>query len=142
MEWIVDRAKDARIGIDARMLSHEKAVLLNAQLGPKGCKLFYPPQNLVDLIWKDKPARSREFIYVQPSHFAGMAASEKLSMLRGWISRQPPSVPTYSKREAKDSEKQVATLISNLSCIGVFGAHLHDIRANTISSMAAEPTRR
>src|SRR5882757_8680618 len=46
-EWLVDRAKDSRIGIDARMVSYAKATDLNTQLSPKGSKLVYPPQNLI-----------------------------------------------------------------------------------------------
>lgn len=118
IEWLVDRAKDSRIGIDARMLPHEKAILLNTELAPKKSKLFYPPQNLVDLIWKDKPSRSREPVFVQPLRFTGMEASAKLSELRKWIKSQPPSVPSYSKREPTDADKHVGTLISNLSSIG------------------------
>jgi Xaa-Pro aminopeptidase len=54
------------------MLSHEKAMSLNAQLAPKNSKLAYPPQNLIDLLWKDKPSRSKKPIYVQPDEFTGM----------------------------------------------------------------------
>lgn len=118
MDWIVDRAHDVRIGIDARMLPHEKAVALNAQLGPKNCKLFYPPQNLVDLIWTDKPAKSRLPIFVQPVSFTGLEAGAKLERLRGWIKEQAPILPPYSKRSPTDADKHVGTLVSNLACIG------------------------
>ncbi|KAI0779249.1 Creatinase/aminopeptidase [Fomes fomentarius] len=116
-EWLIVRAKDNKIGIDARLISYEKATALNNELKPKGSKLQYPPQNLVDLVWRDKPARSKESIYVQPMEFAGVGAGEKLSRLREWIKRQRPSVPSYSRAEPKPSQMQVATLISNLSSI-------------------------
>jgi Xaa-Pro aminopeptidase len=66
-----DRAKDSRIGIDARMIAHEKATLLNSKLTSRSSKLVFPPQNLVDLVWKDKPQKPREPIFVQPVEFAG-----------------------------------------------------------------------
>lgn len=122
IEWLADRAKDAKIGIDARMITHEKATQLNSKLQPKNSKLIYPPQNLVDLIWKDKPSRSREPIFVQPFQFTGMEAGAKMSALRSWISEQAPSVPSYSKAEAKPSQVQVASLVSSLPNIGMLSS--------------------
>ncbi|KAI0746192.1 Creatinase/aminopeptidase [Earliella scabrosa] len=116
-EWILQRANDSKIGIDARLISYEKATALNNELKPKNSKLQYPPQNLVDLVWREKPARSKEPIYVQPQEFTGTSAGEKLRRLREWVKRQRPSVPSYSKAEPKPSQMQVATLISNLSSI-------------------------
>ncbi|KAF9806572.1 hypothetical protein IEO21_08640 [Rhodonia placenta] len=101
VEWLTERARDVRVGIDSRMVSHHTATALNQALIGKNSKLVYPPQNLVDLIWDGKPSRSREPIFVQPHRFTGMEASAKLAELRAWISRQPPSM-------------QVATLISSL----------------------------
>lgn len=118
VEWLTERARDVRVGIDSRMVSHHTATALNQALIGKNSKLVYPPQNLVDLIWDGKPSRSREPIFVQPHRFTGMEASAKLAELRAWISRQPPSVPTYSKSEPKPSQMQVATLISSLPNIG------------------------
>ncbi|EMD33796.1 hypothetical protein CERSUDRAFT_56676 [Gelatoporia subvermispora B] len=93
-DWLSDRAKNTRIGIDARMITHEKATALNAALQPTGSKLFFPPQNLIDLIWRNKPTRSRQLIFVQPNQFAGMEAGAKLAKVREWISEQPPSMPS------------------------------------------------
>ncbi|RDX41089.1 Creatinase/aminopeptidase [Lentinus brumalis] len=116
-EWIVQHANDSKIGMDARLISYEKATALNNELKPKNSKLQYPPQNLVDLVWREKPARSREPIYVHKRNFAGMPANDKLSRVRKWITQQRPSVPSYSKAAPKPSQMQVATLISNLSSI-------------------------
>lgn len=118
IDFLVTRIKESRIGIDARMLPHQKAVLLNSQLQSKASKLFYPPQNLVDLIWKEKPPRSKEQIYVQPLKYTGMEAGKKLARLREWIGEQAPSVPSYSKAPPTAGQMQAGTLISNLGCIG------------------------
>ncbi|KZT65340.1 Creatinase/aminopeptidase [Daedalea quercina L-15889] len=116
-EWLVDRARDTRIGIDARMVLHEKASALNPLLHSRNSKLVYPPQNLVDLIWAEKPSRSKEPVYVQPYELTGKHAGAKLAELREWIRQQPPTLPTFSKLEAKPSQMQVATLISSLPSI-------------------------
>ena len=117
-EWIIDRADGSKIGIDARLISYQTATALNNALKPKNSKLHYPPQNLVDLVWRDKPARSREPIYVQPKEFSGTGAGEKLTRLRHWVGQQRPAMPSYSKAEPKPSQMQVATLVANLSSIG------------------------
>ena len=117
-EWLVRRADNSKIGIDARLISYEKATALNAELKSKNSKLQYPPQNLVDLVWREKPSKSREPIYVQPQEFTGLGAGQKLDMIREWISSEPPSVPSYSKSPPKPSQMQTATLLSNLSSIG------------------------
>jgi Xaa-Pro aminopeptidase len=66
------QAGSSRIGIDARMISHEKATLLNSKLSSMESKLVYPPQNLVDLIWKAKPIKPDAAIYIQSTEFAGV----------------------------------------------------------------------
>jgi Xaa-Pro aminopeptidase len=52
--FLQERVRNSRIGInDARMISHEKATLINFKINTHAIdsKLVYPPQNLVDLIW-------------------------------------------------------------------------------------------
>ncbi|KAF9645429.1 Creatinase aminopeptidase [Thelephora ganbajun] len=106
MEWLVDRAEDSRIGIDARMLSYSKATELRNLLSPKGSKLVHPPQNLVDLIWRDKPSRSKEPIFTCPMEFTGRSTLDKLADIRTWI------------RETLTVDKShVATLITALDAI-------------------------
>jgi len=100
------------------MISHEKANLINTKIQSKDSKLIYPPQNLVDLIWKEKPTKSLEKVYVQSTEFAGRDATYKLSKLRDWIKQQPASVPSYSKQEPNASQMHVATLVTSLTCIG------------------------
>ncbi|TBU37642.1 hypothetical protein BD309DRAFT_994978 [Dichomitus squalens] len=89
-QWIIDRAKYPDIGIDARLISYETATALNSALKPKNSKLHYPPQNLVDLVWREKPPRSKELIHCPASG---------LARLREWVRRQRPTMPSYSKSE-------------------------------------------
>ncbi|KAI6037564.1 Creatinase aminopeptidase [Pisolithus marmoratus] len=106
IDWLVDRAKDAKVGIDARMISHEKATRLNTQLNAKGSKLIFPPQNFIDLCWKDKPTRSKE----------------------PWIRSQRPAVIPYSKSPPTRAQAHVGTLITSLSNI----AYLLNLRGSDI----------
>ncbi|KDR67798.1 hypothetical protein GALMADRAFT_257642 [Galerina marginata CBS 339.88] len=117
IEWLESRAKNSRIGVDARMISHEKATLINSKINSKDSKLIYPPQNLVDLIWVEKPTKSLAKIYIQSTEFAGRDATYKLEKLRDWIRQQAPSIPSYSKQEPTPAQMHVATLVTSLSCI-------------------------
>lgn len=60
------------------MLAHEKATVLNTKLSPLDSKLVYPPQNLVDLVWRDKPPKPKEPVYEQGTEFTGTLFSSLL----------------------------------------------------------------
>jgi len=100
------------------MLSYSKATELNNQLTPKGSKLVYPPQNLIDLVWKDKPLRSKEPIFVHSMEFTGRSTADKLDAIRTWIRDTPPSTNSYSKSSPTADKYQVATLVAALDSIG------------------------
>ena len=101
------------------MISHEKALLINSKILSKNSKLIYPPQNLVDLIWRDKPTKSLEKVYIQSIEFTGKEAASKLSKLREWIRQQPPD-KSYPNKVTGPMDIPVATLVTSLSCIGTF----------------------
>ncbi|KAI0318858.1 Creatinase/aminopeptidase [Amylostereum chailletii] len=117
IDWISDRAKDSKIGIDARMIAHEKAMQLHSQLQTKNSKLAYPPQNFVDLIWHERPSRSKKPVYIQGIEYTGRDASKKLADVRTWIAKQRPSVPSYSKAPPTASQMHVGTLVTSLQSI-------------------------
>jgi Xaa-Pro aminopeptidase len=100
------------------MLSHEKGTHLKTLLERKNSTLVHPRQNLVDLIWKDKPSRSKELIYVQESNYMVREAADKLAELRAWVRAQPPAVPPYSKAVPTQQHKHIGTLVTSLPCIG------------------------
>lgn len=100
------------------MISHDKATRLNSQLTAKGSKLIFPPQNFVDLCWKDKPQRSKDSIFIQSIEFTGREASAKIAEVRQWIRSQPPTVIPYSKAPPTPAHAHVGTLITTLSNIG------------------------
>lgn len=68
---------------------------------------------------------------------AGKDANYKLAKLRDWIQQQPASVPSYSKSPPTPSQIHVATLITSLSCVGVFVSESAcDFTLNLASSAA------
>jgi len=99
------------------MISHEKALLINSKIASKTSKLVYPPQNLVDLIWTDKPTKSLEKVYIQGIEFTGKDAGSKLSKLREWIRLQPPE-KSYPTKVPGPMDIPTSTLVTSLSCIG------------------------
>lgn len=100
------------------MISHTKATELNNHLTPKGCKLVYPPQNLIDLVWKDKPLRSKEPVFVHPMEFTGKSTPDKLAAIRTWIRETPPTTTSYSKSAPTPDKYHIATLITSLDAVG------------------------
>ncbi|KAH8107500.1 Creatinase/Prolidase N-terminal domain-containing protein, partial [Phellopilus nigrolimitatus] len=124
----------SRIGLDARMVSWAKASALNSAVQRLGAKLVFPTQNLIDLVWKSKPARSKEPVFVHSRRFAGQDASAKLDSIRRWIAAQPPAKPGYSKPgPPTDAQKHVATLITGLSNVAwTLNLRGHDVPYNPV----------
>jgi len=101
------------------MISHEKATLINSKLSPLDCKFTFPSQNLVDLVWKEKPSKPRGAVYVQSMEYTGADATYKIFKLREWIKAHPPAIPSYSKNvEPTPQQMHVGMLVTSLACIG------------------------
>ncbi|XP_006457207.1 hypothetical protein AGABI2DRAFT_212532 [Agaricus bisporus var. bisporus H97] len=110
--------KGSRLGVDARMISHEKASAINSKLTHLDSRFVFPAMNLVDLVWKEKPAKSKGSVYVQSIEYTGKDATYKLYKIREWIKAQPPSIPSFSKAtEPTPQQIQAGMLVSNLACI-------------------------
>jgi Xaa-Pro aminopeptidase len=109
------------------MISHTKATDVNSQLTSRNSKLVYPPQNLIDLIWKEKPMRSKEPVFIHPMEFTGRSTLDKLVDIRTWIKDMPPATLSYSKTPPTAAQHHVATLISALDSIGSFSLVVLDL---------------
>jgi Xaa-Pro aminopeptidase len=88
IEWAITCPRGSKIAIDSRMISHERATRLYKGLYERGSKLAHPRQNLIDLVWEQRPKRPKDLVYVQPTEFTGREAKEKLSDVRKWIRKQ------------------------------------------------------
>ena len=114
LEWAITCPRGSKIGIDSRMISHEKATRLYKGLYDRGSKLAHPRQNLVDLVWEDRPKRPKDSVYVQPIQFTGKDAKTKLADIRKWIRKQNAALGkekgglTRSASSASTAAKQAA----------------------------------
>ncbi|KAF8324475.1 peptidase M24, structural domain-containing protein [Cantharellus anzutake] len=143
-EWIKDRPRGSRIGIDSRLISHEAATALASALNARYSKLVFPRVNLVDKLWKTRPPKPQGQVFTLDRKFAGKTASEKIDEVRTWIkSQRPPQPPVIAKSaapttpNAKSPPKQpmnpVAAFLSNLSCIAwLLNIRGHDIEFNPV----------
>jgi Xaa-Pro aminopeptidase len=131
-------AGNARVGVDGRMISYQKATALSTRLAAVNSKLHFPVQNLVDFVWRDRPMRSNTPIFVQPPNFAGEDAISKIDRLREWIASRPADKPSYSRGEPKPSQMHVGTVITALNEIGTFVEYSHfDILHHILRSLHA-----
>ncbi|KAI0283706.1 Creatinase aminopeptidase [Russula aff. rugulosa BPL654] len=129
VEWISDRVNESRVGVDARMISNETAQQLYPLLQARKSKLVYPSQNLIDLIWVNKPVRPKNKIFVQPIEYTGKDAARKLVNVRDWIRDYTPSAGTSpSKNTSSPSQRHVGTLVTNLASI----AYVLNLRGDDI----------
>ncbi|KAK7051058.1 hypothetical protein VNI00_005170 [Paramarasmius palmivorus] len=88
VEWITTVAKNSVIGIDPRTISYASATTLAASVNKVQSKVAYSQQNLVDIIWDDKPKRSQAKVFLHGLEFTGEHAKDKIKRLREWIASQ------------------------------------------------------
>ncbi len=72
----------SRVGFDAECFSVTAARSLEEALSPRGIELV-PGDDLVGMLWTDRPPRPRRPVFVHDERFAGQSRGEKLSALRG-----------------------------------------------------------
>lgn len=108
-----DRAKGAKVGVDSRLMTYSQASKLRTELALRDSTLFYPWQNFIDLLWRDRPPRPQNEIHIQPLELSGEPARSKIESIRKWIISRAP--PDSSKRKPEDIP------------IGAFFANLYDI---------------
>ncbi|KAN0103771.1 Creatinase aminopeptidase [Russula decolorans] len=130
VDWIVDRMNhESRVGVDARMISNEIAKQFYPLLKAKNSKLVYPSQNLIDMIWVNKPVRSKNKIFFQPPEFTGKDASRKLDDIRDWIETYTPPTGASPFQNAPSLPQQhIGTFVTNLSSI----AYILNLRGDDI----------
>ncbi len=75
------------LGVDPHLVSKTRAEQLEGKLGPRDVRVKYVARNLVDEIWKDRPALPRTPILRHPDRFAGEPAQSKLERLRAELRR-------------------------------------------------------
>jgi Xaa-Pro aminopeptidase len=80
-------APGQKVGLDPRLVSIEGFRKMEERLGPFGIKILPLEENLVDLLWEDRPPPPRGPIWPLPERFAGMGLGEKLELVRKELNR-------------------------------------------------------
>ncbi|KAG6877769.1 hypothetical protein C0993_004144 [Termitomyces sp. T159_Od127] len=77
-----------RIGIDPTLISASNADTISKALGPKKSTLVSIDQNLVDLVWSDRPARPHNSIIHLDEKYAGRSLGHKIRALREELAKK------------------------------------------------------
>ncbi|KAG6879996.1 hypothetical protein C0992_008203 [Termitomyces sp. T32_za158] len=77
-----------RIGIDPTLISASNADTISKALGPTQSTLVPIDQNLVDLVWGDRPARPHNSIIHLDEKYAGQSLGHKIRALREELAKK------------------------------------------------------
>lgn len=80
--------RGSRVGVDARLLAYATADELSASLAKSDGALCYVERNLVDAVWKERPAPVLAPAYEHTLKYAGVPATDKLAAVRAWLAEQ------------------------------------------------------
>lgn len=81
-EWLAKSLKNGSlVGVDSTLYSKDEWDTMETELGFSGKRLV-SVQNLVDLVWTDRPSRPLNKVLQHPIQYAGKAVADKLDDLR------------------------------------------------------------
>lgn len=87
IDWIISETQEnATVSVNALATSHANWQLLQEKLSIKNRKLV--SKALIDEVWKDKPAPSKNPIFAHPVERAGKSVTEKLAAIREKMQEQ------------------------------------------------------
>ncbi|MBF7015276.1 aminopeptidase P family protein (plasmid) [Novosphingobium resinovorum] len=85
-QWIrMNAACGARIGYDARLLPHARAVSMAEALREDGCEFVGLTNNPVDLSWSDQPTRPSGKAFALSVAYSGKTTSQKRQDVTDWL---------------------------------------------------------
>ena len=82
----------SKVGVDARLFSHSSFKKLNSALSSNGIELVPLMENLVDLVWPDKPPRPCQSIEPLDAKFCGLTWQEKIQQIRSAMQQKEASI--------------------------------------------------
>lgn len=83
-EWVKSNlANGARIGFDPWLHTVGEIRALRKAVQKAGAEAVSLSRNLIDAVWDDRPAEPVTPVIIHPLSYAGVAADEKLELLRG-----------------------------------------------------------
>ncbi|RKO87406.1 Creatinase/Prolidase N-terminal domain-containing protein, partial [Blyttiomyces helicus] len=80
--------KKSKVGIDPSLITVAAARRLISSLAQEGHSLASVEKNLVDVVWKDQPARPIKPVSVLPLKYTGRSIDEKIQAIRDQINRK------------------------------------------------------
>lgn len=75
-----------QVGVDAQTISHDSAVKLAEALQRSKIRLNLMEDNLVDLIWTERPEKQLKPVFHLSNEFCGMGMAEKIASLQKSLS--------------------------------------------------------
>ncbi|XP_059610835.1 xaa-Pro aminopeptidase 1-like [Phlebotomus argentipes] len=85
-EWLRDNLpSNARVGLDPNIFTPSEFNRYSSYLKTFGHDVVSISDNLVDLVWSDRPEITLSELEVQPLRFSGQEIADKLSVIRGDI---------------------------------------------------------
>ena len=86
--FLVDKLKEGQtLGFDGRTVNAKEAFALKRDLEEKGAGVVYE-QDLVDLVWKDRPALSAEPVTLLDEKYTGESREERIRRVREVMEEQ------------------------------------------------------
>jgi Xaa-Pro aminopeptidase len=76
---------DARVGVDAQTISHDATIKLREALQKTKIELCPGEENLVDLIWTDRPKKNLQEVFHLPINYSGRESKDKVALLQKYL---------------------------------------------------------
>lgn len=86
----------SKVGVDAKLFSYSNFKKLNSALNTNGIELIPLMDNLVDLLWPDKPDRPCQSIESLDTKFTGLTWQEKIQEIRVEMQKKEASILVLS----------------------------------------------
>ncbi|OGT25588.1 MAG: hypothetical protein A3I77_04720 [Gammaproteobacteria bacterium RIFCSPLOWO2_02_FULL_42_14] len=80
--WLSENVRNAIVTVDPKVMSIVEQELWSKALSQTHSELTAIPENLVDTIWKDRPAHQYQPAHVLDEKYTGLSVSHKLKMIR------------------------------------------------------------
>ena len=88
------------LGVDSHVISVDRAKTLEQVLKLVGARIELIEENLVDVLWEDRPSPSEEQIQLLPKKYAGETTASKLRRLRKEMKREKAAAHVLTTLDA------------------------------------------
>jgi len=80
--WLAENTLQETVAVDAKLLSMSEHRALRQSLSTTHSQLMMLSENLIDLIWENRPPLQCEPILILPEKYTGLSVTEKINALR------------------------------------------------------------